>query len=168
MRCRSLWGITAVLVTLAAGSGDVASAANRDNLLPLKLPRNVTTLTAEMPGHRAALDTRQQLRDQVCVAMADGRISPFERSRILGNAKQVLSEEEYWTFEASLDRISPPTPTSATGRSFHFLAKRSKTEQNPSATAMSHARPPAEPSRVLPVSAEFIVTDQVAPDRPSR
>ena len=88
MRIRLPIGVAAVLmVTLATG----ASPAN-----------------AGEPGRLAALTARQELRDQVCIAMAKGQISRGDRYAILSHAKNILKPEEYEGLKRAMDRISPP------------------------------------------------------------
>ena len=73
----------------------VAPAGDRDNLVPLTIAGGMAEITAQGEGRLAALSARQQLRDEVCIAMADGRITHFERSLILAHAKWILKPEEY-------------------------------------------------------------------------
>jgi hypothetical protein len=93
MRSRLRMGIVAVLTLIVAGGTQVAAAWE--------------------PSRLAAMAARQQLRDDVCVAMADGQINRFERYLILTDAKRCLKPEEYAGFKESLDRISPPKPATA-------------------------------------------------------
>ena len=60
----------------------------------------------------AALAARQDLSDEVCVAMAidGGKISPEKRFEILGDAQKILDPKEFEGFRRALDRISPPPP----------------------------------------------------------
>ncbi len=55
-----------------------------------------------------ALAARQGLRDMVCIAMADGRVSVQERTVILMDAKNILYPEEYRIFKRAFSRVSPP------------------------------------------------------------
>jgi hypothetical protein len=65
------------------------------------------------PGRLTALTARQDLRDQVCIAMSDGQISRGERYTILTNAKAILKPEEYEGLKRSMDRLSPPQASPA-------------------------------------------------------
>jgi hypothetical protein len=98
-----------VAVSLAMGFGAVQQAAawDRDNIIPLMLTGRLAELTAQGPGRLAKLSARQQLNDQVCIAMADGRISRFERSMLLASARQVLTPEEFVVFRQSIDQSTP-------------------------------------------------------------
>ena len=60
------------------------------------------------PSRLEALAARHGLRDQVCIAMADGRISVQERIEILMDAKNILYPEEYRIFKRALNQVSPP------------------------------------------------------------
>ena len=77
MQSRFLICIAAVLVTMAAGGTQAAQAGDRDNMLPLTVAGGMAEITARGQGHLARSPT--QLRDQVCIAMADGRVTHFER-----------------------------------------------------------------------------------------
>jgi hypothetical protein len=61
-------------------------------------------------GRLAALAARQDLQDEVCIAMAGGHMSPDIRFEILSDAKSILSPAEYVAFKQALDRVSPPPP----------------------------------------------------------
>jgi hypothetical protein len=61
-------------------------------------------------GRLAAFAARQDLHDEVCICMADGRISPIERANTLQAAKKILTPEEYAGFKQNLDRISMQNP----------------------------------------------------------
>jgi hypothetical protein len=56
-------------------------------------------------GRLAAIAARQDLRDDVCIAMADGSLSRKARLRLLSRAKDILTPQEYERFRASLDRL---------------------------------------------------------------
>ena len=135
------------------------AAGDRDNLVPLTVAGGIAEITAQGQGHLAALSARQQLRDEVCIAMADGRITHFERHLILAHARRILQPEEYQQFKESLDRLSPPTPVAA--RRPAKLAWVDGLKGRP-ATVQHEARSPAEPSSASTASAEIIVTDHVA------
>jgi hypothetical protein len=84
-------------------------------------------LAAQQPGPRAALAARQWLRNEVCIALNDGCISPSERYQILCDAKVILTPPEYIVFKQNLDRISPPRPMVAKKHSANRLAQKSTT-----------------------------------------
>jgi hypothetical protein len=84
--------LTAVVLALTIGAGNMSSALGREQ------------------GRLAAFAARQDLHDEVCICMADGRISPQERAEILKAARKILTPEEYPGFKANLDRVSPPVP----------------------------------------------------------
>jgi hypothetical protein len=65
------------------------------------------------PNNLAALAVRQDLRNAVCVAMADGKLNRLERFVIFSDAKQILDPKEYESFKRNVDRLSPPKPTAA-------------------------------------------------------
>jgi hypothetical protein len=159
MQSRFVVRIAAVLMTMATGGTRVAPAGDRDNLVPLTVAGGIAEITAKGPGHLAALSARQQLRDQVCIAMADGRITHFERSLILANARRILKPEEYTQFRESLDRLSPPMPGAA--RRLPKLAWGGA-RREPPATVQPEAPSPAQHSTASTASAEVIVTDRVA------
>jgi hypothetical protein len=92
MRSRLPLGIAAVLLTIMAVGTQVATALE--------------------PGRLTALAARQELRDEICVAMSDGQIGPLERSIILSDAKRILKPEEFEGFKQALNRASPPKPSS--------------------------------------------------------
>jgi hypothetical protein len=166
MQKRFLTGIAGVFLVMAVGAGQ-ATAWEHAKLIPLTLSGHLAFITAGNPSRLAALDARQQLRDQVCYAMADGRISRPERQVLLENAKRVLRPEEYTAFRESLDRLSPPMP--ATGRNATMVAKRGSRQPRPLAPA------PAPTTQVVAVSSptsagatEIVVTEHVASNDEAR
>jgi hypothetical protein len=90
MSSRLPLGVAVLLVTIVAGNASVANAW--------------------APSRLAALAARQDLRDEVCVALAmdHGHLSPDKRAEILGDAKNILSPTEFEGFKQALDRLSPP------------------------------------------------------------
>ena len=74
------------------------------------VPGSVPTASGREPGRLAAFAARQDLHDEVCIAMRDGRISREERAEILTSAKKILTPDEYAGFKDNIDRISPPKP----------------------------------------------------------
>jgi hypothetical protein len=138
MRNRLPLGITLVLMTILVAGVRTAPAWESENLLNLTVAGSVTEVTAQGPGRLAALSARQQLRDEVCIAMADGRISRLERFLILADGKRILKPEEYAGFRESLERLSPPAPV---------LTKQPvKIAQKKPAPAMKHKPPVAKVS----------------------
>ena len=141
--------IAAVLVSMAAGGAAAALAGDRDNLMPLTLAGGMAEMTAQGEGRLAALSARQQLRDEVCIAMADGRVTHFERAMILAHARRILKSEEFGSFKESLDYLSPP-PVARRPANF----ARGGTPIGRPATAQ-----PRYPSTA---SGETVVTDRMA------
>jgi hypothetical protein len=84
------------------------------------------------------LAARQDLRNMVCYAMADGSINGTERTTILMEAKGVLSREEYVKFKTALDRASPPPKPSPS----HLVTA---TRKKPASTRMPPQRPSEPP-----------------------
>jgi hypothetical protein len=80
--------------------------------------------TAGEPGRLAALAARQDLCDEICIARAEGKISPENRYTILADARKILSPEEYAGFRRAFDRIAPPPPPA--------LAKHTSVKRLPS------------------------------------
>jgi hypothetical protein len=61
---------------------------------------------------KAALAARQDLQDEICIAKADGRITPEEYRQILSDANRVLPAEELPSFKRYLDPMAfPPSRT---------------------------------------------------------
>jgi hypothetical protein len=111
MRTRArIWAATA-LATSIIGGVEWAAAFEPIQLTQVFDPSRLTQLG---PSSRLGqLSTRQQLRDRVCIAKADGQISRWERARLLADAKGILKPEEYLAFKESLDRLTPPQSTGA-------------------------------------------------------
>jgi hypothetical protein len=131
MRLHWTLGAAILLATLAVG--DQSRAAGNES------------------GRLAALTARQDLCDLICYAKADGYISQTERVLILGEAKSVLSHDEYLNFKRTLDRIAPPPKPKAKPK--HVAkASRPKTKK-PAAVEKG-------PDLVIPASA--ILPDGVA------
>lgn len=82
----------AVLITVVAGSASVAQAWPKSRL--------------------AELAARQDLSDQVCIALSmdNGRITNEHRGDILADAQKILDPKEFQHFHQALDRLSPPLP----------------------------------------------------------
>ncbi len=56
----------------------------------------------------AAFAAKQEIKNQVLDAMADGKITPDERRDILSHAKDILSAKEYVGLVNTMNRLSPP------------------------------------------------------------
>jgi hypothetical protein len=105
-------------------------------------------------GRYTSLAARQDLRDEVCIAMSDGRLSPDERQQILSDAKRVLKPQEYAAFKQSLEQRSPARKT----------AKRTLGGSTPSATtsAARSSTPRARSSSPPDVATVIVVKDPIA------
>jgi hypothetical protein len=124
MRLRCTLG-TALLLTMLAACGQ-------------------SLATGAESGRLAALAARQDLRDMICLARADGPISQADRVSILKEAKGVLPPDEFASFKRALDRIAPPKK---------MPAKRvAKTTRK-------------KPASVRPEAALVIPTSALLPDR---
>ncbi len=155
MLVRLPWCITLTLVTMVAGFASTAIAGGSS-------------------GRLGVLAARQDLHDEICYAMADGSISPAERSSMLFLAHNTLSPQEYQSFKQSIDRLSPPKPvaskeqmakrwkSSASARAA-YAAKKAKQNQNSQATASLPSNRAAEPAGgpVMPTGA--ILPDRMGP-----
>jgi hypothetical protein len=152
MRIRLFTVITAALMAIAVEGADVAQAGQ---------------------SRLAALAARQDLRDEVCVAMADGHLSAAERYEVLTDARQILKPEEYQGFREALYRLAPRKPAAAKNsavRSTKYavtpVQKRppAKIVQKTPSAARQRTLPRAETLPKPPVSQEVIVSDLVASD----
>ena len=110
MRSRLSIRLAALLIVVAAGWTPVANGLEPDWLMQSAAlnPDQWMPLTTFKPSRLVALTARQKLHDDVCIAMADGRIDPAERFAILSHAKGVLTKQEYEGLKRSMDRLSPP------------------------------------------------------------
>ena len=120
------------------------------------------------PSRLEALAARHDLRDTVCIAMADGRLSAWERGEILVDAKRILYHEEYIVFKRVLDRISPP-PAKSSARSQRLVRRPANTKPRrvpapPQATPLQPPTPPAEQAEP-PMSGPIIPVGATLPDR---
>jgi hypothetical protein len=106
------------------------------------------------PSRLVALTDRQDLRDMVCYAMADGSVSTTERRLILEDAKQILSPEEYVSFKKAFDRIAPPKKSPPKSKQF-AKTSRKKTPTSPTKPAST-----VETGPVIPTGA--ILPDRIA------
>lgn len=129
--------VVTVLMTLVVGNAPMASSAE--------------------PGRLAAFAARQDLCDEVSVAMADGRIDRAERYIILSDAKGILKSDEYESFKRSLNRVSPPTP----------VTKRSAKPKKPATVAQEKPPSPPTPSLATTILAEAEANqpEETLPDR---
>ena len=148
MRNRLSLGIAVVLVvTVATSVTQVATAWewSRLDLAALsahqQLRGTIRSTLGVPPSSRVALAARQDLRDEVCIAMADGRLSNDERRWIIIDAKEVLNKEEYPAFKAWLNKRSPP-PASAR----QIVKVKRKPERKEVATTLTIKAPPLEPT----------------------
>jgi hypothetical protein len=139
-----LWvGVAAAMMTVLVGEARVAAAGE--------------------PGQRAALAARQQLRDEVCVAMVGGYISRAERYTILTHAKDVLKPAEYESFKRAVDRLSPPWPTT-TARVVHATAVvANKRSNSPVEQAIAPLPAEAPAPAVVAKKASSPVEQPIAP-----
>jgi hypothetical protein len=114
---------------------------------------------AALTGQRsrfAAIAARHDLRDEVCLAMADGRMTGAERYQIMSDAKRILKPEEYVGFQRAVDRMTRPQ-SGAAKHSSNEAASAKK------ASAMLWADSPM--TEELPAS-PIIPTGVVLPDHP--
>ena len=109
MRSQLYLGIAAVLTAISAGSTQVATAWEPTHFQVLTMSGGTPWFSGMQPGRLAALSARQSLRDEVCAATVNGRISSAERSNILADARRILKPREYEAFKQSIDKLSPPT-----------------------------------------------------------
>jgi len=110
MRSRLSIRLAALLIVVAAGWTPVANGLELGWLgqsVALN-PNQWIPFNTFKPSRLAALTARQNLRDDVCIAMNDGQIDPVERFTILSHAKEVLTKQEYEGLKRSMDRLSPP------------------------------------------------------------
>jgi hypothetical protein len=101
------------------------------------------------PGRLQALAARQDLRDMVCYALADGSINRAERRTILVQSKKVLSADEYGSFKQWLDRIAPP-PKPTAQEVAKIAARKKAVELAKREAEQRHiAQQPAIPNNVI-------------------
>jgi hypothetical protein len=112
--------------------------------------------TAGEPGRLAALAARQGLYDEVCIARAEGKISPQSRQTILADAKAILGPQEYEGFRRALDRIAPPPPPAPPKQA--VIKRLPKVAQQKSPTTRPKAVAKALPRLTIP-------RDVIQPDR---
>ena len=158
MRSRFTMCIAVVLLTMTLDGVHLATAWEPTRLDVLALTTRqqfrsgICSVMGWKQGSMASLAARQDLRDEVCIAMSDGGMSRSERYQILSDAKGVLSPEEFEGFKQSLDRFAPPTPK---------VAKHST-------KAMQKNAPTAAKQKAKLPAGEVFVTDQMASAGSSR
>jgi hypothetical protein len=114
MRIRFPLGIALVLAGTLAGSAlgsewdRLAAAANTDWSRLLMAAGSVPGKLGMDRGRLGTIAARQDLRDKVAVAVADGHLSRPERADILAKARSILEPEEYRAFKYALNRNWPP------------------------------------------------------------
>jgi len=125
MRSRLSIRLAALLIVVAAGWTPVANGLELGWLgqsVALN-PNQWIPFNTFKPSRLAALTARQNLHDDVCIALNDGRIDPVERFTILSHAKGVLNRQEYEGLKRTMNRLSSPqkaadTPHIAVARQF--------------------------------------------------
>jgi hypothetical protein len=137
MSSRLPLGVAVLLLTIVAGNASVAEA-----WWP--------------PSRLAVLAARQDLRDEVCVALAmdNGRLSPERRAEIMADAKKNLSATELESFKLALDRLSPPpkkVEKTAAQRAAQMAQRSSSSLTRRQATQLLARQTPAGP--VIPAGA---------------
>lgn len=133
MQNRLSVGVAALLLTLVASSTHIATAGE--------------------PGRLAAFAARQDLCDQISLAMADGQIDRAERYTILLNAKPILKPDEYESFKHTMNRVSPPVP----------VAKHSTKSRKLPTLAQKKVPPAATPSMATTILTEAQAEVEEAP-----
>ena len=128
-------------------------------LMIMVMANSVRVTSAGEPGRLAALAARQDLRDEVCIAMADGHISRESRAQILSDARSILKGDEYQAFRRSLDRLSPPPPPV---KQVAAVQRLPKVAQKKSSAARSKTTSMAKSSPRPTMPADTIQPDRVA------
>lgn len=104
---------------------------------------------------KAGLAARQDLQDEICIAKADGRITPEEYSQVLADAKQILTPEEIPSFQKHLNQLAFPT----SGTLQHpMVVERSDMEMLEKADAQVAEHADVEPAEVTE-AVETVVED---------
>ncbi len=109
------------------------------------------------PSRYAALAAREDLRDEVAVATAGGRLSNDDRFEILSDAKRILRPDEYQAFKRALDRRWPPPKRKHSAN--HAMAARKAAPPAPLAEAQPQEGPSLGP--VIPAGA--LLPDRMVP-----
>jgi hypothetical protein len=157
MENRAPGRIAFLVITIMAGCIHAAAALEPTRLdlailgAQQELLGGARAATGWEPGRLTAFAARQSLRDEVCIAMADGHISRAERYMILSHAKGILKPEEYAGLKRSMDRLSPlkPIPT----RRLPQVAQRN---------AFPKAAPLAGSPAVLHIPSGVVLPDRIA------
>lgn len=71
----------------------------------------ISSVKAADLDERAALAGRQKIREELAVAMSDGRLSRMEQYRILLDAKDVLTPQDLHGLQQTLDRLATASGT---------------------------------------------------------
>ena len=118
MQSRLPMGVGVLLITVFAAGVHVAAAWE-----PGRLDMQAVSARQQVRGAlshffrldqsgKASLAARQDLQDEICIAKADGRITPEEYRQILSDANRVLPAEELASFKQYLDPMAfPPSRT---------------------------------------------------------
>jgi hypothetical protein len=120
-----------------------------------------STAVLAKQSHLEAMANRHDLRDELCIALADGVLTQWERAEILADAQRILEPKEFEGFKQALDRISPPPAKKPN-------AKRSQRQARTKMPAMTTLFPqPKKPAikTAKPEAGPIIPTSAVLPDR---
>jgi hypothetical protein len=134
--------VAVLLLMIVAGGASVANAWGTSRL--------------------AALAARQDLHDEVCIAMAGGHLSPERRFEILADARKILSPAEFEAFGRALDRVAPPPKKSAVAA--HFVRHSAQLAQR-QAKSLSLTRRQALQLLAKPSSGPVIPDGVTSPER---
>jgi len=146
MRCPWLVRVAALLLTVFAVSWHDAKGwdALRLDVMSISTRQQfrgtICNIMGWKQGSMASFTARQDLRDEVCIAMSDGHMSRAERFQILSDAQAVLSPEEFSGFKQALDRHAPAPPA---------VAKRSTNARQAVRVAESNPTPQPLPEKTL-------------------
>ncbi|MEN6406220.1 MAG: hypothetical protein ABFC77_07105 [Thermoguttaceae bacterium] len=162
---RSRWTVrVAAVLTLVTLGIETAAAVDAKPQTPAST-NDSSIFPGFRSGSRAVLASRQGVRDQVCYALADGQISPSERTAILTHAQSVLTHEEYASFKQKLDKIAPPLSPVEKQK----IAARSM--HRPRSSVAARAATPKVVSRSSSVPAQgsqVLVSERMASDHAAR
>ena len=108
MRSRLPISVAAVLTTLIAGAAPRAAAWELPSPSAVSVRQAMDDAWTSIwkPPRLIALTARHDLRDAVCVAQVDGRITRLERYIILIDARSILKPEEYKAFKRAFYRLA--------------------------------------------------------------
>jgi hypothetical protein len=129
MRSRLYFGLATLLIVGAAGWTPGANGLEPGGLAQSVAldPDQWIPFNTFKPSRLAALTARQNLHDDVCIAMTDGRIDRAERYTILSHAKGVLTKQEYEGLKRTMNRLSPPQKAAGTPRTAKHSASATRT-----------------------------------------